>query len=58
MAKTVDRFELTVPDRRVQDGLVEVLAASKKATLADAQGCPFNNCSSFGPMPTTIMWLT
>jgi type I restriction enzyme M protein len=30
----VDRFDLAVPDRRAKDGLIEVLAASKKATLA------------------------
>jgi type I restriction enzyme M protein len=31
----VDRFELSPPDRRAKDGLIEALAASKKATLAD-----------------------
>jgi type I restriction enzyme M protein len=32
----VDRFELAVPDRRAKDGLIEAVAASKKATLAEA----------------------
>ena len=31
----VDRFELSAPDRRVRDGLMEVVASSKKATLAE-----------------------
>lgn len=31
----VDRFSLPVPDRRVREGLVEAVAASKKATLAE-----------------------
>lgn len=31
----VDRFDLAPPDRRVKDGLVETVASSKKATLAD-----------------------
>ncbi len=31
----VDRFELSPPDRRAKDGLVETVAASKKATLAE-----------------------
>ena len=30
----VDRFTLAVPDRRAKEGLVEAVAASKKATLA------------------------
>ncbi len=29
----VDRFELTPPDRRAKDGIVDTVAASKKATL-------------------------
>jgi type I restriction enzyme M protein len=32
----VDRFELSPPDRRAKDGLVETIASSKKATLAEA----------------------
>ena len=31
----VDRFTLAVPDRRAKEGLVEAVAASKKATLAE-----------------------
>ncbi|MGH7270016.1 MAG: hypothetical protein ACREJ3_06255, partial [Polyangiaceae bacterium] len=31
----VDRFELAPPDRRAKDGLVDTIAASKKATLAE-----------------------
>jgi type I restriction enzyme M protein len=31
----VDRFELASPDRRAKDGLVETVASSKKATLAE-----------------------
>src|SRR5208283_2532137 len=31
----VDRFALSPPDRRAKDGLVETVAASKKATLAE-----------------------
>jgi type I restriction enzyme M protein len=31
----VDRFELSVADRRTKDGLIEALAASKKATLVE-----------------------
>lgn len=31
----VDRFELAPKDRRVKDGLVEAIASSKKATLAE-----------------------
>jgi type I restriction enzyme M protein len=31
----VDRFELAPPDRRAKDGLVETVASSKKATLAE-----------------------
>jgi type I restriction enzyme M protein len=31
----VDRFELSVADRRVKDGLVETIASSNKATLAE-----------------------
>jgi type I restriction enzyme M protein len=31
----VDRFELSPPDRRAKEGLVETVAASKKATLAE-----------------------
>jgi type I restriction enzyme M protein len=31
----VDRFTLSVPDRRAKEGLVEAVAASKKATLAE-----------------------
>jgi hypothetical protein len=31
----VDRFELAPPDRRAKDGLVETIAGSKKATLAE-----------------------
>jgi type I restriction enzyme M protein len=31
----VDRFTLAVPDRRANDGLLEAVAASKKATLAE-----------------------
>jgi len=31
----VDKFELSPPDRRAKDGLVETVAASKKATLAE-----------------------
>ena len=31
----VDRFALAVPDRRVRDGLIDAVAASKKATLAE-----------------------
>jgi type I restriction enzyme M protein len=33
LLSVVDRHELSVPDRRVRDGLMEVVAASKKATL-------------------------
>ncbi len=32
----VDRFELAPPDRRAKDGLVDTVASSKKATLAEA----------------------
>ena len=31
----VNRFELTPPDRRAKDGLIETVASSKKATLAE-----------------------
>ncbi|HKO46072.1 MAG TPA: class I SAM-dependent DNA methyltransferase [Polyangiaceae bacterium] len=31
----VDRFELSPPDRRVKDGLIESVATSKKATLSE-----------------------
>ena len=31
----IDRFELSPPDRRAKDGLVDTVAASKKATLAE-----------------------
>jgi type I restriction enzyme M protein len=31
----VDRFDLAVPDRRAKEGLIEAVAASKKATLAE-----------------------
>jgi type I restriction enzyme M protein len=31
----VDRFELSPPDRRAKDGLVETVASSKRATLAE-----------------------
>jgi len=31
----VDRFELSPPDRRAKDGLIESVAASKKATLSE-----------------------
>jgi type I restriction enzyme M protein len=31
----VDRYELSPPDRRAKDGLVETIASSKKATLAE-----------------------
>src|SRR5262245_35323555 len=31
----VDRFELSVADRRAKDGLIEAVAASKKATLLE-----------------------
>ena len=31
----VDKFDLSPPDRRAKDGLVETVAASKKATLAE-----------------------
>jgi type I restriction enzyme M protein len=31
----VDRFELAPPDHRAKDGLVDTIASSKKATLAD-----------------------
>jgi hypothetical protein len=31
----VDRFELSVADRRVRDGLIEALGSSKKVTLAE-----------------------
>ena len=31
----VDRFELAAPDRRAKEGLVEAVAASKKATLGE-----------------------
>jgi hypothetical protein len=31
----VDRFELAPPDRRAKDGLVETIASSKRATLAE-----------------------
>lgn len=31
----VDQFELSAPDRRAKDGLVETVAASKKATLTE-----------------------
>jgi hypothetical protein len=30
----VDQFELEVPDRRVREGLLDAVGASKKATLA------------------------
>ncbi|MFO0683930.1 MAG: type I restriction-modification system subunit M N-terminal domain-containing protein [Sandaracinus sp.] len=32
----VDRFEVTVADRRAKDGLVDAVAASRKVALADA----------------------
>jgi hypothetical protein len=35
LVAVVDRFELQVPDRRVRDGLIEAVAASKKATWAE-----------------------
>jgi type I restriction enzyme M protein len=33
--QVVERFELAVTDRRKRDGLIEVIAASKKATLGE-----------------------
>ncbi len=35
LLEVADQFELVVSDRRVKDGLVDVVAASKKATLVD-----------------------
>jgi len=35
LVAVVDQFELEVPDRRKRDGLVEAVAASKRATLAE-----------------------
>jgi hypothetical protein len=35
LLSVVDRFELAPKDRRAKDGLVETVAASKKATLAE-----------------------
>ena len=31
----VDQFELEVPNRRAKDGLIDAIAASKKATLPE-----------------------
>lgn len=38
LATLVERFALTVTDRRTKDSLVEALASSKKVSLADALG--------------------
>lgn len=35
LVAAVDRFELSVTDRRAKDGLIEAVAASKKATLVE-----------------------
>ena len=35
LLSVVDRLALSVPDRRVRDGLMEVVAPSNKATLAE-----------------------
>lgn len=35
LLSVVDRFELTPEDRRAKDGLIEAIASSKKATLAE-----------------------
>jgi type I restriction enzyme M protein len=35
MNAVVDAFELTVTDRRKRDGLIDVIATSKKATLGE-----------------------
>jgi type I restriction enzyme M protein len=35
LLQIVDRFELTVADRRVRDGLIDAVASSKKATLTE-----------------------
>jgi type I restriction enzyme M protein len=34
LVAVVDRFELSVPDRRARDGLIDAVASSKKATLS------------------------
>ena len=36
--EVVDRFELDVADRRAKDGLVEAVAASRRASLEDILG--------------------
>jgi hypothetical protein len=45
----VDRFELAPPDRRGKDGLLETIAASKKATLTEIGGRPLRESRSITP---------
>jgi hypothetical protein len=40
LLSVVDRFELAPKDRRGKDGLVDVIASSKKATLPEILTCP------------------
>src|SRR5262245_26254959 len=35
LLSVVDRFDVSVPDRRAKEGIIEAVAFSKKATLAE-----------------------